>query len=163
MTNPTSVQSSPRHDGSHVVLSVLLWISVLATFVTALGTGWFQVYFQLFGEVADRADYTAAVGIYALGAGLLALAPMVAALFRLGIWCSLTSLAGSLVLVALAVDAHRHAAAMAAGSLSSASWREALPLFAAFPWVWSLPALLLGAVLTRVSSLPWDSRSTSAT
>ena len=163
MTNPTQVQSSPRHDGSRPVLTAVLWLSVAATFLTTLGLGWFQVYFQLFGVDASRGDYALAAGMYGFGAVLLALTPAVALLFRLPLGSSVAAAAGFAVLVLLAAHAGDQASAIPAGSVGDESWSEGTMFLALLPWVWALPVLALVGLVSRVGSGSWDSRSTSAT
>ena len=163
MTTPPQVQSSTRYDGSRLLLTVVLWLSVAATFPTAVALGWFQVSFQLFGVDADRGDYAMAAGIYGFGAFLLALAPAAAVLFRLPLGSSVAAAAGFAVLVLLAAHAADQAAAIPAGSAGDEPWSEGVMFLALVPWVWVLPVLVLAGLLTRVGSGSWDSRSTSAT
>jgi hypothetical protein len=145
------------------VLTAVLWLSVAATLLTAVALGWFQVSFQLFGVDADRGDFAMAAGIYGLGAVLLALAPVAAALFRLPFGSSVAAAAGFAILVFLAAHAADRAAAIPAGSVGDEPWSEGAMFLALVPWVWVLPVLVLAGVLTRVGSGSWDSRSTSAT
>jgi hypothetical protein len=163
MTNPTQVQSSPRYAGSRTLLTVLLWLSVAATFLTTVVAGWFQVAFQLFGEEASRGDYAMAGGMYGFGAFLLALTPAVAALLRLPLGSSVAAAVGFLVLVLLAGHAGDLASATTADSVAEESWSEGTMFLALVPWIWALPVMTLAGLLTRVGSGSWDSRSTSAT
>jgi len=163
MTNPAKVQSSPRYDGSRLMLTAMLWLSVGATFLTTLGLGWYQVSFKLFGVDASRGDYAMAAGMYGFGALLLALAPAVALLFRLPLGSSVAAAAAFAVLVLLAAHAADQASAIPAGSVGDESWPEGAMFLALIPWVWALPVLALVGLVTRVGSGSWDSRSTSAT
>jgi hypothetical protein len=163
MTDSTQVQSSPRYDGSRMMLTAVLWLSVVATFLTTLGLAWYQVSFKLFGVEASRGDYAMAAGIYGFGALLLALTPAVAMLFRLPLGSSLASAAAFAVLVLLASHAGDQATAIPAGSVDDASWSEGTLFLALLPWVWALPVLALVGLVTRVGSGSWDSRTTSAT
>jgi hypothetical protein len=163
MTTPSQIQSSRRYDGSRLVLTVVLWLSVAATSLTAAGLGWFQVSFQLFGVDAGRGDYAMAAGIYGFGAFLLALTPAVALLFRLPLGSSLAAAAGLAVLMLLAAHAADRAAAIPAGSVGDEPWTEGAMFLALVPWVWVSPVLVLAGLLTGVGSGSWDSPSTSAT
>jgi hypothetical protein len=163
MTNPTQVQSSPRYDGSRSLLTVGLWVAVVATFLTTVAFAWFQVSFQLFGVDADRGDYSMAAGMYGFGALLLALTPVAAVLHRLPLGSSVAAAAGFAVLVLLAAHAADQAAAIPVDSIGDDPWSEGTMFLAMVPWVWALPLLVLVGALTRVGSGSWDSRSTSAT
>jgi hypothetical protein len=150
MTLAATVQRSPRNAGSRRALSLLLWLAGAATVLTAVGRGWFQVYFQLFGEQADRADYTTAVGVYAVGAVLLMLTPLVAWLLGLSPASSVVAVAGAVVLALLAADAAHHAAALSPDQGYAPTWRHGVAVLTAYPWMWSLPALLLGGIAARL-------------
>jgi len=159
----TPAQASPRQDGNRTVLTVLLWVCVLATFLTTLAVAWYQVSFQLFGDVADHGDYAMAAGIYGFGAFLLALTPAVAALHRLPLGSSVAAAVGFLVLVILAGHAADLASVTSSRSVADESWPAGAVFLALFPWVWALPIMTLVGAVTRVGSRSWDSRSTSAT
>lgn len=163
MTNPTQVQTSPRYDGSRTLLTVGLWLAVVATFLTTVALAWFQVSFQLFGVDADRGDYSMAAGMYGFGAVLLALAPAAAVLHRVPLGSSVAAAAGFAVLVLLAAHAADQAAAIPVDSIGDDPWSEGTMFLALVPWVWALPILVLVGALTRVGSRSWDSPSTSAT
>jgi hypothetical protein len=159
----TPAHASPRHDGNRTVLTALLWISVVATFLTAVAVAWYQVSFQLFGDVADHGDYAMAAGMYGFGAFLLALTPVVAALRLLPLGSSVAAAAGFFVLVTLSGHAAHLASVTSSRSVADESWPAGTVFLALFPWVWALPVMTLVAAVTRVGSRSWDSRSTSAT
>jgi hypothetical protein len=159
----TAAHASPRHDRNRSLLTALVWISAVTTFLTTLAVAWYQVSFQLFGDVADHGDYAMAAGIYGFGAFLLALTPAVAALHRLPLGSSVAAAAGFLVLVTLAGHAAHLASVTSSRSVADESWPAGAVLLAVFPWVWALPVLTLVGAVTPVGSRSWDSRSTSAT
>jgi hypothetical protein len=162
-TTPTQVQTSPRHDGSHAVLTALLWVAVAATFLTALGFGWFQVSFQLMGDTADHGDYAMASGAYGLGAALLLFAPVAAYGLRLGLGSSFVATGAALVVLFLAIHSSDLAVTASSRTVADETWQEGAMFLGLLPWMWALPVAAFAGLLTQVGSRTWDSRSTSAT
>lgn len=146
--------------GAHAVLTVLLWLGIVSTFLTALGLGWAQVYLQFFGETADRGDYATAVGVYATGAAVLVLAVPVAYLFRLSWTPALVALAGAVVLAVLSTAAAGQGAAAQPSGFGDDSWTAGIGMLAMWPWCWTLPGLLIGALLTALFTTDQDHQRT---
>ena len=135
---------------SHPVLTVLLCLGVVSTFLTALGLGWAQVYLQFFGETADRGDYAIAMGVFATGAALLVLAAPITYLFRLSWTPTVVALVGAVVLAGLAIAAAGQQDAAQPSGFGDDSWTAGIGMLAMVPWCWARPGLLIGALLTAL-------------
>jgi hypothetical protein len=149
-TSPATSHATSSGTGSRLALTLLLCLATGATFLTALAFGWLQVYFHLFGEQADRADYATAVGVLGTGAALLALAVPVTYLFRLPWAPAVLACCGALVLVLLAVAAAGQMDAAQPSEFGNDSWTAGIGTLLIVPWCWSMPALTLGAVITAL-------------
>jgi hypothetical protein len=142
--------TSSTHQGSRILLTLGLVVPAVATFLTALVLGWFQVSFQLFGEQADRGDYAMAAGIYGTGATMLLLAPAIGYLFRLSALPGLLGLLGAGVLAALSISSADHMSGAEPSFVDDTPWTSGLTLMATIPWNWVLPALLVVGLAIRV-------------
>jgi hypothetical protein len=142
--------AASTHQGSRILLTLGLVIPTVATFLTALVLGWFQVSFQLFGEQADRGDYAMAAGIYGTGAAMLLLAPAVGYLFRLSVLPGLLGLLGAGVLAALSISSADHLSGAGPSLADHTPWTSGLTLMATIPWDWGLPALLVVGLTIRL-------------
>jgi hypothetical protein len=133
-----------------LLLTVGLVVPTVATFLTALALGWFQVSFQLFGEQADRSDYAMAAGIYGTGAAMLLLAPAIGYLFRLSMLPGLLGLLGAGVLAVLSMSSADRMAGAERSVVDDSPWTAGLTLMATIPWNWILPALLVVGLVVRL-------------
>ena len=131
---------------------VLLALGAVSTTVTVLGLAWLSVWFQLFGETADRGDYAVAAGVSAGGAVFSALASLAARLCRaprwLTVWCWVST--GLLVVVAIACRSNAGDTDLDPAS-SYDTVGSGFTTTLQMPWCWLVVAALVAAVAVRVS------------
>lgn len=128
---------------------LLLVTGTVCTFLVALAVGWFNVYFQLAGSTPDRGDYEAAMGGYAAGAGVLALAVIAALLLRITLGVAVSAGLGALVLVGLLVGSAKAARPMAEAD-GMVTWTDGAGGVALFPTAWPIYAALVWGLVYRV-------------
>ena len=128
----------------------MLALGAISATVSILFSGWVTVWFQLFGDQADRGDYALASGLYAGGLLWLVIASVVAWLSGaprwLSWWCwGASGLFAILLLAALdsARDLDREPASMSGDTFSSGFQATLLSM----PWNW---LVLVSMVLVLV-------------
>jgi hypothetical protein len=129
---------------------VVLSLGAISATISILFTGWVIVWFQLFGEQPDRADYAEASGLYAGGLVWLGLASLVAwpagAPRWLRWWCWIAT-----GLFAILLLSARQSAAGSEPPPSGLKYDNFDTGFetamASMPWTWLIP---LSAVLALV-------------
>jgi hypothetical protein len=121
----------------------------LLTIATGFVVGYVSVWFQLFGETADREDYLVSMGGYAAGAaagliGLLSLRRLAVAPWVFWMCCI-----GALCLVPLALASYTSAQSAERDSVVISPWTDGAGGVLACPWVWVVVVLGLLALLGR--------------
>ncbi len=129
---------------------VLLALGALGATVTVLGLAWLTVWFQLFGETADRGDYAVASGVTAGGVVFLALAAAAAHLTRAPLWLRWWCWLGLVVMAVTAATCHSQASdpdldAAASYDTFGSGFQTTLMM----PWNWLVVAALLAALAAR--------------
>jgi hypothetical protein len=130
---------------------VVLSLGAISATVSILFWAWLTVWFQLFGEQPDRADYLEASGLYAGGLVWLGLASLVAWLAGAPTWLRWWCWLATGLLAVLLVNARLEAAARDlrhdlpgnsfAGGLETA--------MISMPWAWLVPVSAVLAVVHR--------------
>ncbi|GAA2124130.1 hypothetical protein GCM10009843_20500 [Nocardioides bigeumensis] len=121
----------------------------IATILNGLVVGWVSVWFQLFGDTADRDDYLVSTGGYAAGAvaGLLGLL----ALRRLEVtsWVFWLCAVGAGCLVPLALSSLSSAGSADDRGAGIDTWVDGAGGVLALPWTWVVVVLGLLALVGR--------------
>ena len=131
---------------------VALSLGAISATVSILFAGWFMVWFQLFGEQADRGDYAVASGLYAGGLlwlGIASLAAWLAGAPRwLSWWCwGATGLFAILLLSASQSARDPETQPATTGTDTFANGLESALLF--MPWSWLVIVALVLALSRR--------------
>ena len=131
---------------------VALSLGAISATVSILFAGWFMVWFQLFGEQADRGDYAVASGLYAGGLlwlGIASLAAWLAGAPRwLSWWCwGATGLFAILLLSASQSARDPETQPATTGTDTFANGLESALLF--MPWSWLVVVALVLALSRR--------------
>jgi hypothetical protein len=133
---------------------VVLALGAISATVSILFSGWVTVWFQLFGDQADRGDYAMASGLYSGGLLWLVIASVVAWLGGaprwLSWWCwGASGLFAILWLSALqsARDPDREPAGMSGDTFSSGFQATLLSM----PWNWLVLVSLVLALVFRAT------------
>jgi hypothetical protein len=121
----------------HRAIRVWWWVLIVGTALNGLVVGYGAIWFQLFGERADRGDYLVSAGGYAAAAAVLVLAAVGVAGLRGPVWAGRASASLAVVLAVLAARSAGIAAGMPEdhgfnGPLDGAGGVLALP------WTWPL-------------------------
>jgi hypothetical protein len=131
---------------------VALSLGAISATVSILFAGWFMVWFQLFGEQADRGDYAVASGLYVGGLlwlGIASLAAWLAGAPRwLTWWCwGATGLFVILLLSASQSARDPETQPATTGTDTFANGLESALLF--MPWSWLVVVALVLALSRR--------------
>jgi hypothetical protein len=131
---------------------VALSLGAISATVSILFAGWFMVWFQLFGEQADRGDYAVASGLYAGGLlwlGIASLAAWLAGAPRwLSWWCwGATGLFAILLLSASPSARDPETQPATTGTDTFANGLESALL--CMPWSWLVVVALVLALSRR--------------
>jgi hypothetical protein len=133
-----------------------LWImlplcfGVLATTVTVAGLAWLNVWFQLFGERADRGDYASAAGLTSAGTGFLVVAAVTAWLVSGPRWVQVSCwvITGVMLVATVSCLSSSHDESLDPGdgfNTFGSGLQDALQM----PWNWVIVGTFLAALAVR--------------
>ena len=130
----------------------MLALGAISATISILGLGWLIVWFQLFGEQADGADYAEASGLYAGGLVWLGLASLVAWLAGaprwLRWWCWVATVLFAILLLSARQSADS-AELPSAGRDHQSFGTGFETAITAMPWCWLVLVAAVLAVATR--------------
>jgi hypothetical protein len=119
------------------------------TILNALVVGWVSVWFQLFGETADREDYLVSAGGYAAGAVAGALGLLALRRLQVTSWVFWLSAAGVTCLLPLALSSYSSARSTDDRGPGINGWVDGAGGVLALPWTWVVVVLGLLALVGR--------------
>ena len=107
------------------------------------------MWFQLFGETADREDYLVSMGGYAAGAAAALIGLLSLRRLAVAPWVFWICAIGALGLVPLALASYSSAQSAERDSVVISTWTDGVGGVLACPWVWVVVVLGLLALLGR--------------